>query len=229
MALVEVAANWGALTPPQKVALFENAGGEAPTVDDVKPLGKFKIVTYSKGTTQATCSIKATPKAQVILPKEMLNLKQVEDLNKLTITESIIDSPTTGTASPNEIRYAFTIDKTKYYVFKNNDWEEIQTNEIPTKGIKKSEVESIPKAKWKELLTAKETVPVSKLGIAYSIQQRFVADTCAIDAMSMLVDQKGSWKRKCVTYEYNVEYTDSETVVVTLPSAGSYKINYCLG
>ena len=422
MPLVKVADNWDALSDSEKIALFESARYELPHIEELRKLGKFRVATYSKENINAECSLSATPNAQIVLPKDLLNIKQVEDINKITITQNNEDKyisrkallhfdnsfkdeygiiwsanttdvaissdgkfgkclefngngaqllsnkdiplgvgeftidfwvnapatqPTTyptliadrgntfrmgkdrlavnGTTSelnvfdevfddtwhhvalvrhggkyiifidgvkkkettnqveaninvatigasnraygqtyikgkidevcvvkyakwaenftpptqpyenppeakPNDIRFAFTIDKNNYYAFNNNDWEEIQTSEIPTKGNTKAVVENIPKEKWKELITAKDTVVPSRLGIAYSIQQRYVDDTCNIDNLTLTIDQKGKWKRKCITYEYNVEFVDNETVEVTLPSAtGSYKINYCLG
>ena len=419
MPLVKVADNWDALSDTEKIALFEGASYEQPEVNELRKLGKFKVVTYSKENEQIGCSIVGAPKVQIVLPKDLLNIKQVEDINKITVTQNITNKKSTkgsllhfnngykdeyGTVwsadatnitissdgkfgrcldfngngakllsnedisfgkgeftidfwikapntqptgyttivadrynkfrvakdgftidgasyigqnwldeafddnwhhiafirssgkfilyidgvkkqetsnqnsedvniatigashssfantymkgkidefsavpyvkwkenftppiqeyespteiKPSDIRYAFTIDKNKYYAFNNNDWEEIQTDEIPTKGNTKETVESIPKEKWKELITAKDTVVVSKLGIAYSIRQRYVEDTCNIDSLTLTIDQKGKLKR---IHGYNVEFVDNESVEVTLPDAGSYKINYCLG
>ena len=423
MPLVKVADNWDALSDTEKIALFEGASYEQPEVNELRKLGKFKVVTYSKENEQIGCSIVGAPKVQIVLPKDLLNIKQVEDITKITIVQNRIDKPKTENKSllhfdnnyrdeysyfswisdagcsfvgdckfgshavkfsngtitsqqditfgisdftidfwqksnstqaqpyatffcdrtynirletrrivlkdgdpsqadyqfttplgdgnwhhtavvrkegvfyvfqdgvklkeitdaknvrfhlrgighcpgsqsntyldgimdefsvvpyakwtdnftpptvpydnppevkPNDIRFAFTIDKNKYYTYKNSAWEEIQTDEIPTKGIVKEEVEVIPKEKWHELITAKDTKVISKLGIAYSIQQRYVDDTCNIDNLSLTISQKGKWVRAANWTHYKVEYTDNETVGVTLNNAGSYKINYCL-
>ena len=423
MPLVKVADNWDALSDLEKIALFEAAGYEQPEIEDLRTLGKFRVVTYSKENEQITCNIAATPKAQIVLPKDLLNIKQVEDINKITITQNKVDklitvniallhfdndykdeygtnwsanagcsfvndckfgsnavkfnggtitsqqnidfgtsdwtidfwqksnstqaqpyatffcdsyynvrletrrivlksgdttqadyqftaplsddnwhhiavvrkdgvfyvfqdgvklkeitdaktvsfhlrgighcpgspwntyldgimdefsvvpyakwtdnfTPTTApyedpqTAKPNDIRFAFTIDKNKYYTYKNSAWEEIQTDEIPTKGIVKDAVELIPTEKWHELITEKDTKVISKLGIAYSIQQRYVGDTCNIDNLSLTISQKGKWRKMLPHNHYMVDFVDNETVEVTLNNAGSYKINYCLG
>nr|DAQ27926.1 MAG TPA: Concanavalin A-like lectin/glucanase superfamily protein [Caudoviricetes sp.] len=423
MPLVKVADNWDALSDTEKVALFEAASYAQPEIEDLRKLGKFRVVTYSKDNEQAICSISATPKVQIVLPKDLLNIKQVEDINKITITQNKVDknrvinkallhfdnkyrdeygttwgansgcsfvndckfgsnavkfnggtiqsqqnidfgtsdwtidfwqksnstqaqpyatffcdsyynvrletrrivlksgdttqadyqftaplsddnwhhiavvrkngvfyvfqdgvklkeitdaktvsfhlrgighcpgSPsntyldgimdefslvpyakwtdnfTPPTApydnppevKPNDIRFAFTIDKNKYYTYKNSAWEEIQSNEIPTKGIVKEAVEAIPTEKWHELITEKDTKVISKLGIAYSIQQRYVDDTCNIDNLSLTISQKGKWRKMLPHSHYMVDFVDNETVEVTLNNAGSYKINYCLG
>ena len=70
---------------------------------------------------------------------------------------------------------------------------------------------------------------MSKLGIAYSIQQRYVDDTCNIDNLSLTISQKGKWRKMLPHSHYMVDFVDNETVEVTLNNAGSYKINYCLG
>lgn len=422
MPLVKVADNWDALSDAEKIALFEAAGYEQPEIEDLRALGKFRVVAYSKENEQVTCNLVATPKVQIVLPKDLLNIKQVEDINKITITQNKVKlqrinkrallhfnnsykdeygtvwsantanvaissdgkfgsclefngsgdqlladndihlgtgeftidfwakvpntQPTSyptliadrnntfriakdnfianGTISepgvfsdvfddtwhhvalvrkndkyiifidgvkkkettnqinaninvstigasngaysityikgkidefsvvpyakwtdnftpptapydnppevkPNDIRFAFTIDKNKYYTYKNNAWEEIQSNEIPTKGIIKEVVEAIPTEKWHELITAKDTKIVSKLGIAYSIQQRYVDDTCNIDNLSLTISQKGKWRQVRPMDYYLADFVDNETLDVTLNNAGSYKINYALG
>lgn len=422
MPLVKVADNWDALSDAEKIALFEAASYAQPEIEDLRALGKFRVVAYSKENEQVTCNLVATPKVQIVLPKDLLNIKQVEDINKITITQNKVESqrinkrallhfnnnykdeygtvwsantanvaissggkfgsclefngsgdqlladndihlgtgeftidfwakvpntqPTSyptliadrnntfrigkdqfianGASSepgvfsdvfddtwhhvalvrkndkyiifidgvkkkettnqinaninvstigasngaysityikgkidefsvvpyakwtdnftpqttpydspskiePNDIRFAFTTDKNKYYTYKNNAWEEIQSNEIPTKGIIKEVVEAIPTEKWHELITAKDTKVVSKLGIAYSIQQRCVDDTCNIDNLSLTISQKGKWRQVRPVDYYLADFVDNETLDVTLLPAGSFKINYALG
>ena len=423
MPLIKVAENWDALSDSEKIALFESAGYEQPELEELKKLGKFRVVTYSKKNEKVECSLSATPKVQIILPKELLNIKQTEDINKITITQNKVESQrinkrtllhfnndykdeygtvwnanttnvtistdgkfggclefngngaqllsdkdiplgkgeftidlwlnapatqpnqygtfiadrnntfwisklglvanthtlstmtgcfddafddtwhhvalvryngkyivfidgvkkketneninadinvaTIGSSNltysstyvkgkideisvvpyakwtdnfipptepyedppiikPNDIRFAFTIDKNKYYTYKNNSWEEIQTDEIPEKGITKEIVESITTEKWHELITEKDTKVINKLGIAYSIQQRYTEDTCNIDNLSLTIQEKGKWRKMLPHNHYMVDFIDNETVEVTLNSAGSYKINYCL-
>lgn len=419
--LEKIADNWDSLSDSQKETLFNGVGYEQATLGELKTLGKFRIATLNKENEKPDWFVGAVPKVQTILPKELLNIKQVEDIDKVTITQNIVSkeittkkallhfdgnykdwygtiwavnttdvafssdgkfgkclefngngaqllankdiplgtsdftidfwlkAPSTQSVSyttivadrvnnfrlakdgftysgyigtnwldeafddnwhhvalvrgngkfvlyidgvkkqestnqigadiniaaigaspgsygntymkgkidefsvvpyakwtenftpptqayenppeikPNDIRFAFTIDKNKYYAFNNNDWEEVQTNEIPTKGNTKETVESIPKEKWKELITAKDTVVVSKLGIAYSIQQRYVDDTCNIDNLTLTINQKGKWGKMAPHTHYMVAFTDNEQVEVTLNNAGSYKINYSLG
>ena len=428
--LVKIADNWDSLSNSQKEALFSDVGYEQASSNELETLGKFKIITYGKENEKVDCFVDATPKVQTVLPKDLINIKQVENINKITITQTIqqvperkknaslirfdddsfkdvfgtswipstpanstiesenakfgscvvfsgenggtqflankdvgfgsgnftidfwlnapsaqptanptivadrgntfriakdkfmvnntsigtnwldeafddnwhhiafirdgrnfilyidgikkqesnnqlgtniniasigastasfsntyikgkIDEfsavpyvrwrenftpPTSAYPQPaikppqgNFVKYAFTINKQKYYVYQNGDWQEIQTDEIATKGNSKESVESIPKEKWRELITEKETKVVSKLGIAYAISQRYTDDTVYIDNLSLLIDQRGKW-RKCQPHgHYQVDYTDNETVEVTLLGAGSYKINYSLG
>ena len=424
MPLVKVADNWDALSDTEKIALFESAGYEQPDIEDLRVIGKFRIVTYSKQNIKPSCLIEATPKPQIVLPKELLNIKQVEDINKITITKNIANNTTSnkiqkvllhfddnckdphGTAwtansgvsfvagkfgngakflngtltaeqninfgtndftidfwqngnttqaqpyasffsdsaynirletrrivlkggdatqadyqfttplsdgawhhiavvrkkgvfyvfqdgvklkeitdaktvsfhlrgighcpgspsntyfdgiidefhvvpyakwtdtftpptepyksyakqpLPNSISFAFTIDKNKYYTYNAGQWEEIQPDEIPTKGVSAEGVESITKEKWHELITAKDTKVVSKLGIAYSLTQRYTDDKVNIDNLSLTIEQKGKWRKAQPWSHYQVDYVDNETVEVTLNNQGSYKINYALG
>ena len=424
MSLVKVADNWDALSGAEKIALFESASYEQPDIEDLIALGKFRVVTYSKENVRPKLLIGATPKPQIVLPKELLNIKQVEDINKITITKNIVNNTTlnkiqkvllhfdddyndsygtiwtvnsgvsfvagkfgngakflngTLTASENinfgtndftidfwqkgnatqaqpyptffcdsdinvrletrrivlksgdisqadyqfttplsddnwhhtavvrekgvfyvfqdgvklkeitdaktvsfhlrgighcpgspsntyfdgiidefhvvpyakwtsnftpptesyksyikqplsnSIRFAFTIDKNKYYTYNTGQWEEIQSNEIPTKGILAENVESITKEKWHELITEKDTKVISKLGIAYSLTQRYTDDKVNIDNLSLTIEQKGKWRKAQPWGHYQVDYVDNETVEITLNNQGSYKINYALG
>lgn len=422
MPLVKVADNWDALSDIEKIALFESASYEQSDIEDLRAIGKFRIVTYSKQNIKPSCLVEATPKPQIVLPKELLNIKQVEDINKITIIKNIANSTTsnkiqnvllhfddnckdhygtTWTANsgvsfvagkfgngvkllngtltaeqnidfgtndftidfwqngnptqanpyasffssnrydirletrrlttggggrydrnfstpltdgnwhhtavvrkvgifyvyqdgqlvmteeraatesfnlktigytegspsntyfdgiidefhvvpyakwtsnftpptepyklytkqtlPNAISFAFTIDKNKYYIYNVGQWEEIQPDEIPTKGISAEVVESITKDKWHELITAKDTKVISKLGIAYSLTQRYTDDKVNIDNLSLTIEQKGKWRKAQPWSHYQVDYVDNETVEVTLNNQGSYKINYALG
>lgn len=422
MPLVKVADNWDALSDSEKIALFELVGYEQPDIEDLRAIGKFRIVTYSKQNIKPSCLVEATPKPQIVLPKELLNIKQVEDINKITIIKNIANSTTSnkiqkvllhfddnckdpyGTTwttnsgvsfvsgkfgngikflngtltaeqnidfvtndftidfwqngnptqakpyasffssnrydirletrrlttgggsrydrnfstpltdgnwhhtavvrkdgifyvyqdgqlvmteeraatesfnlktigytegSPsdtyfdgiidefhvvpyakwtsnftpptesyksyikqplsNSIRFAFTIDKNKYYTYNTGQWEEIQSNEIPTKGISAENVEIITKEKWHELITEKDTKVISKLGIAYSLTQRYTDDKVNIDNLSLTIEQKGKWRKAQPWGHYQVDYVDNETVEITLNNQGSYKINYALG
>lgn len=422
MPLVKVADNWDALSDTEKIALFESVGYNQPDIEDLRAIGKFRVVTYSKQNIKPSCLVEATPKPQIVLPKELLNIKQVEDINKITITKNIANSTTpkkpqkvllhfddnysdpygttwtvnngvsfmagkfgngakfqngqltaseninfgtndftidfwqkgnttqvqpyasffssnrydirletgrltTGGGSrldrnfatpltdgnwhhtavvrkggifyvyqdgqlvmteerattesfnlktigytegspsntyfdgiidefhvvsyakwtsnftpptepyksyikqplSNSIRFAFTIDKNKYYTYNAGQWEEIQTDEIPTKGVNAEVVETITKDKWHELITAKDTKVVSKLGIAYSLTQRYTDDKVNIDNLSLTIEQKGKWRKAQPWSHYQVDYVDNETVEITLNNQGSYKINYALG
>ena len=105
----------------------------------------------------------------------------------------------------------------------------LQTDEIPTKGIPAEVVESITKEKWHELITEKDTKVISKLGIAYSLTQRYTDDKVNIDNLSLTIEQKGKWRKAQPWGHYQVDYVDNETVEITLNNQGSYKINYALG
>lgn len=128
----------------------------------------------------------------------------------------------------NEIRLAFTIDKKKYYTYETT-WVEIPVEDIPTRGILYSNVQNIPTDKWKELITDNGTKVAKSLGIAYSLLQFDIENNVNIDSLTLNVNQKGVWRKSLQTSHYNVDYIDNETVVVTLNSSGSYKINYALG
>lgn len=129
----------------------------------------------------------------------------------------------------NDIRFAFTVDKNKYYTIENGDWAEIQTDEIPKRGISYSSIDSISTNLWHDLITDKNTKVSSKLGIAFSLSQKYGGDTVSIDNLTLTINQKGKWVRSAHPEAYGVEYVDNETVKVTLNGTGSYKINYALG
>lgn len=58
----QLAPDWNALSDEEKVALFTATNGETPTVDELKTIGKFKVITYSEDNEQPECVLTAIPK-----------------------------------------------------------------------------------------------------------------------------------------------------------------------
>lgn len=89
MPLVKIADNWDSLSISQKEALFNDVGYEQASTKELEILGKFKVVIFSKEDEQNECFVNATPKVQTILPKELINIKQVENIKKMIITQTM--------------------------------------------------------------------------------------------------------------------------------------------
>ena len=58
----QLAPDWNALSDEEKVALFTATNGETPTIDELKTIGKFKVITYSEDNEQPECVLTAIPK-----------------------------------------------------------------------------------------------------------------------------------------------------------------------
>lgn len=97
----------------KKENLFNSVGYGLANVEELKKLGKFKIATYSTKNDKFVGKVIGTPKVQIVLPKELFNIKQVDNINKVSIVRK-------EESKPNVIKNAL--------LHFDNDFNDIYTN-----------------------------------------------------------------------------------------------------
>ena len=83
----KVADNWTILSDTEKENLFNKSSVRG--TEKLKELGKFKIATFTENNVQATPYIYGAMKPQIVLPKDLINIKQVEDIVSIVPTQTM--------------------------------------------------------------------------------------------------------------------------------------------
>ena len=216
----QLATDWNALSNEEKVALFTATNGETPTVDELKTIGKFKILTYSEYNNLVECTVSAVPKDQLVLPKKLINLGGYEVVHSIAVTSAT-------TTSNSSAKVAFTKDLTTYIAYNKETatWQNVDATDVNTfsAGAKDaSEVANIPEAKIAEL-------GMKGFAIAYALSETNVADNCAVTALTIVADKKAPWNKAVYGTDATYSYPNSDVLEVKLLTDGSYKINYNAG
>lgn len=216
----QLAPDWNALSDEEKVALFTATNGETPTVDELKTIGKFKVLTYSEDNDLVECTVSAVPKDQLVLPKKLINLGGYEVVHSISVTSAT-------TTSNSSVKVALTKDLTTYIAYDKETaaWQNVDATDVNTFSINAmdaSEVANIPEAK------------IAKLGmkgfaIAYALSETNVADDCAVTALTIVADKKAPWNKAVYGTDATYSYPNSDVLEVKLLTNGSYKINYNAG
>ena len=84
----KVADNWTTLSDTEKENLFNKSSVRG--IEKLKELGKFKIATFTENNVQANPYIFGAMKPQIVLPKDLISIKQVEDIVSIVPTQKII-------------------------------------------------------------------------------------------------------------------------------------------
>lgn len=216
----QLAPDWNALSDEEKVALFTATNGETPTIDELKTIGKFKILTYSEYNNLVECTVSAVPKDQLVLPKKLINLGGYEVVHSIAVTSAT-------TTSNSSVKVAFTKDLTTYIAYNKETatWQNVDTTDVNTflaGAMAASEVANIPEAKIAEL-------GMKGFAIAYALAEANVADNCAVTALTIVVDKKAPWNKAVYGTDATYCYPNSDVLEVKLLTNGSYKINYNAG
>lgn len=216
----QLAPDWNALSDEEKVALFTATNGETPTVDELKTIGKFKVLTYSEYNNLVECTVSAVPKDQLVLPKKLINLGGYEVVHSIAVTSAT-------TTSNSSVKVAFTKDLTTYIAYnkKTATWQNVDissTNTFSAGAMDASEVANIPEAKIAEL-------GMKGFAIAYALSETNVADNCAVTALTIVADKKAPWNKAVYGTDATYRYPNSDVLEVKLLTNGSYKINYNAG
>ena len=216
----QLAPDWNALSDEEKVALFTATNGETPTVDELKTIGKFKILTYSEYNNLVECTVSAVPKDQLVLPKKLINLGGYEVVHSIAVTSAT-------TTSNSSAKVAFTKDLTTYIAYNKETatWQNVDATDVNTfsaGAMDASEVANIPEAKIAEL-------GMKGFAIAYALAETNVADNCAVTALTIVADKKAPWNKAVYGTDATYSYPNSDVLEVKLLTNGSYKINYNAG
>nr|DAP83023.1 MAG TPA: Concanavalin A-like lectin/glucanase superfamily protein [Caudoviricetes sp.] len=216
----QLATDWNALSNEEKVALFTATNGETPTVDELKTIGKFKILTYSEYNNLVECTVSAVPKDQLVLPKKLINLGGYEVVHSIAVTSAT-------TTSNSSVKVAFTKDLTTYIAYNKETatWQNVDATDVNTfsaGAMDASEVANIPEAKIAEL-------GMKGFAIAYALSETNVADNCAVAALTIVADKKASWNKAVYGTDATYSYPNPDVLKVKLLTNGSYKINYNAG
>lgn len=216
----QLATDWDALSNEEKVALFTATNGETPTVDELKTIGKFKILTYSEYNNLVECTVSAVPKDQLVLPKKLINLGGYEVVHSIAVTSAT-------TTSNSSVKVAFTKDLTTYIAYNKETatWQNVNATDVNTfsaGAMAASEVANIPEAKIAEL-------GMKGFAIAYALSEANVADNCAVAALTIVADKKAPWNKAVYGTDATYSYPNSDVLEVKLLTNGSFKINYNAG
>lgn len=216
----QLAPDWNALSDEEKVALFTATNGETPTIDELKTIGKFKILTYSEYNNLVECTVSAVPKDQLVLPKKLINLGGYEVVHSIAVTSAT-------TTSNSSVKVAFTKDLNTYIAYNKETatWQNVDATDVNTfsaGAMAASEVTNIPEAKIAEL-------GMKGFAIAYALSEANVADNCAVAALTIVADKKAPWNKAVYGTDATYSYPNSDVLEVKLLTNGSYKINYNAG
>ena len=83
----KVADNWTTLSDTEKETLFNKSSVRG--TEKLKELGKFKIATFTENNVQASPYIFGAMKPQIVLPKDLISIKQVEDIVSIVPTQTV--------------------------------------------------------------------------------------------------------------------------------------------
>ena len=86
----KVADNWTTLSDTEKENLFNKSSVRG--TEKLRELGKFKIATFTENNVQANPYIFGTMKPQIVLPKDLISIKQVEDIVSIVPTQTVKSS-----------------------------------------------------------------------------------------------------------------------------------------
>lgn len=220
MSFQKLADDWTALSDSEKVALFTATEGDVPTIDELKTIGKFKIMSYAEGNDTPPCVVSAVPKDQIILPKSLINLHAYETVHNIAMTSTV----TSDTAS---VKVAFTKDLESYIVYDKATatWIDADISSVENfanSGVDISDVAGIPETKVNEL-------GMEGFAVALLMSTTSITDTCAVSALTLNVDKKVPWNKAVYGTDFTYGYPNTDVLEVQLLTDGSYKINYNAG
>lgn len=213
----KLADNWETLTESEKLALFESTDYEVPTIEDLKALGKFKVLTLSDLPDQQTLQVRAVPNPQLVLPKGLIPLDSFAGIKQVRATATV--------SSSAACRILVTTDLSSYYTYDAAavEWDEVNIADVSaiTAGIEAADLANIPAVAWDVMISGAKGI-----GFAYLLDLQKTADVCEVDELQMTVDMKGSWDMALPGTDYTYGYPLNTVLRVTLKTDGDYKINY---
>ena len=207
----KVADSYSTLTDAEKQALFDDTNYLHATEAQLKALGKVKILVDDDYDTKHKIKMTAVPNDQTVVPKKLISIKSIENIDSITIASTV------GTNT--DLRIAVTTDLTNYKSFDGTNW--INVTDIKAQGNTPTEINSISSADWDSLINGSDGI-----AFEYFLSITDETDTLNTDKLSMQVDMKGTWQSALKGTDFNYGYSANDQLKVTLLTDGSYKINY---
>ena len=213
----KLADNWSSLTEQQKHEMFKNTKYLKPSVEEMKELGKFKIVSEDK----LNVKVSGIPNTQIVLPKKLISTSSFEYINKVTFTGL--------EEGEGLVKIAVTTDLKKYYIYdvESSSWIEINleenTDTLLDKCMSMDDVKKLTNEEWNAIISNELG---SGIAFAFILDLMTEVDEAKVDNLTFNVDMKGSWCNTSPGIDYTYSYTNQDTLKVNLLKAGTYKINY---
>jgi len=202
--------DWTSLNSAQKMQKIHAASDNPLTKDmltSIKTATKslIKVEYSSESVPTMKKDINIEPKSQLVIPTKRYSLKGKTQVKGIKFEGENLEN----------IKVAFTNDLEHWYIWKDNDWQEILKKDIPTQGVAADTVSSI--GDWNKY------VQEGYIGIGY-----FLPANTSLDKALVTVDSAGKWRRYNQD-EASYQYPAQGKLEVTFIQEGSYKVNFNKG
>ena len=207
----KLADSYSSLTDTQKQKLFDSTNYLHATQAQLQSLGKVKILVNDDYDTKHKIKMTAVPNDQTVVPKKLISIKSIENIDSVTISSTV--------GNNTVLKIAVTKDLSKYYSFNGTDW--VEVSDIKNDGNTPTEINSISSENWDKFING-----ANGIAFEYLLSITDETDTLNTDKLSMQVDMKGTWQSALKGTDFNYGYPANDQLKVTLLTDGSYKINY---
>ena len=202
--------DWTALNTAQRAQKIRASSGNPLTKDmltSIKTATKslIKVEYSSESIPTMKKDINIEPKSQLVIPTKRHSLKGKTQVKRVKFEGESLEN----------IKVAFTDDLEHWYIWKDNDWQEILKKDIPTQGMAADTVSSV--TDWNKY------VQEGYIGIGY-----FLPANTSLDKALVTVDSAGKWRRYNQD-EASYQYPAQGKLEVTFIQEGSYKVNFNKG
>ena len=202
--------DWSSLNPAQKTQKIHAASGNPLTKDMIASIktatnSLIKVEYSSESISTMKKDISIQPKSQLVIPNKRYSLKGKTQVKAIKFEGENL----------NFIKVAFTDDLDHWFIWKDNDWQEILKKDIPTQGMAADSVSNIS--------DLSKFVQAGYIGIGY-----FLPAGANLDKTLITVDSAGKWRRYNQD-EASYQYPAQGKLEVTFIQEGSYKINFNKG
>ena len=202
--------DWSALNAAQKAQKIRASSSNPLTKDmliSIKTATKslIKVEYSSESIPTMKKDINIEPKSQLVVPIKRYSLKGKTQVKGIKFEGENLEN----------IKVAFTDDLEHWYIWKDNDWQEILKKDIPTQGMAADSISNI--SDWNKFVQA------GYIGIGY-----FLPAGASLDKSLITVDSAGKWRRYNQD-EASYQYPAQGKLEVTFIQEGSYKVNFNKG
>jgi hypothetical protein len=202
--------DWTALNPTQKTQKIHAATSKPLTKDMLTSIktattSLIKVEYSSESIPTMKKDINIEPKSQLIIPNKRYSLKGKTQVKAVKFEGENL----------NFIKVAFTDDLDHWFIWKDNDWQEILKKDISTQGMAADSVSNIS--------DLSKFVQAGYIGIGY-----FLPAGANLDKTLITVDSAGKWRRYNQD-EASYQYPAQGKLEVTFIQEGSYKVNFNKG